>query len=686
VRRYAKASFAGSTQGSGLRRGLFGLVCLCVLGLAALLGSGAPSAGAAGACPNEDLRYGYGAHLPDCRAYEMVTPVDKEGQEIATLAFGPMYPVAAADGEASSYQSAGTFDEANPTAGPVLYNFLARRGAGGWSSDQIDPPMGAPQGFGFGTVHPLAFTPNLGGYLSEGSPQSAVNPPGEEDTKHLFYRNNSIGSFQAVDRGLPEGLEGASGTTYQGVAADGSHVVFRATQKLTGEGGAGPYLYDWSAASETLTLLGENAQIARNGASGNSPHNVWHVVSADGSRIFTTGGSCGVGACVYVSGSPQHIGGTFWLANLGGTVAYVTEGGDLKRYDVNAGVLNPLTSGGEVQGVLGASEDGSRVYFVAKAVLAPGATAGQNNIYLWTEGGGVAFIATGLLTSSWSQSLPTSRVSANGMHLGFNSSNKLTGYENSGKTQIYAYDAGTGQLSCASCNPLATHSTQNTTISTKNQDSLPRNVSDNGQVFFETNEALVREDIDAVEDVYEYDSASGQISLISSGITPYYYPVPAGLPYRSNEFTDASASGSDVFYLTRDKLVGVDQDELTDLYDARVGGGLASQNPPLSTPPCTGEACHPEQSSPSQAGPPSATLVGKGNLSSKQNCNKLGKEAKKLSKRAKRLRKNANKAKKAGNASRAKQLNKKSNRLAKQARNKSKSAKKCRKRNRGASK
>ena len=50
-----------------------------------------------------------------------------------------------------------------------------------------------------------------------------------------------------------------------------------------------------------------------------------------------------------------------------------------------------------------------------------------------------------------------------------------------------------------------------------------------------------------------------------------------------------------MFFFTRQALVGQDEDELVDLYDARVGGGIAAQNPPPPAAPCLGEACHPAQ-------------------------------------------------------------------------------------------
>jgi hypothetical protein len=59
--------------------------------------------------------------------------------------------------------------------------------------------------------------------------------------------------------------------------------------------------------------------------------------------------------------------------------------------------------------------------------------------------------------------------------------------------------------------------------------------------------------------------------------------------------------------------VGQDQDENDDLYDARVKGGIAAQNPPATTG-CNGEGClGPVASAPAFAAPSSAIFAGPAN-------------------------------------------------------------------------
>jgi sugar lactone lactonase YvrE len=142
-------------------------------------------------------------------------------------------------------------------------------------------------------------------------------------------------------------------------------------------------------------------------------------------------------------------------------------------------------------GVLGTSENGTYVYLVAAGVLAPGASAGANNLYgLHQEGSNwsTKFIASlssqdAPVWTTYRQALPepinmTARVSPNGRYLAFMSNRSLTGYNNMdvneeeveeelgsplSKTthhfdeEVFLYKAGdeasNATLTCASCNP-----------------------------------------------------------------------------------------------------------------------------------------------------------------------------------------------------------------------------------------
>jgi hypothetical protein len=88
------------------------------------------------ACPNEAFRTGFSAHLPDCRAYEMVSPAYKEGYGVEQLeAVSP-------NGETAVFGSPGTFSGA-PSGLTLNLNskaYISRRGPSGWSTASLRPP------------------------------------------------------------------------------------------------------------------------------------------------------------------------------------------------------------------------------------------------------------------------------------------------------------------------------------------------------------------------------------------------------------------------------------------------------------------------------------------------------------------------------------------------------------------
>jgi hypothetical protein len=307
---------------------------------------------------------------------------------------------------------------------------------------------------------------------------------------------------------------------------------------------------------------------------------------------------------------------------------------DLYRWNADAPAGQRLTdlttgdaTGATVIAAVAAADDGSRVYFVAYGDLASGASPGEANLYLWQQNGGIHHVATlddspptGLNfaadTSVWSFLLQPSgtndplyrdaRVSSDGRYLLFRSRARATTYDTADTYQIYLYDAQAAQLSCVSCNPRSAMSTADSYLRRVAPDPsfrvppyLPRNLSvDGSSVFFDSAEALVPQDVNQRIDVYEW--SAGTLQLLSSGRSA-----------NDSSFVDASTDGHDVFFTTRQQLVGADTDALIDLYDARVGGGFPELEVPRG---CTGDACQgPASSPPVLNRPGTSPILGQGN-------------------------------------------------------------------------
>ncbi len=611
------------------------------------------SAGSEASAPYSFTTQGLGSGqlLADDRGWEMVTPIEKNGGQIqlpGEIDGGGVLQVAS-DGEAVTYSSNASFG-ADAQGAPAASQYISRRTPGGWLTENITTPMAS----GSSGEHPNGvpyqlFSSDLalgivlnGEHCREQEPTScpvanpplagSEAPPGYQD---YYLRDDETGAFtalvtQANSPSLTESPDWFD-LALAGASPDLSHVILSTCAKLTSEASetpgpegceaGGANLYEWSAGQLHLVnvLPGKTtgtpgAKLAAQGG----------AVSEDGSRVyFTDQGNLYLreAGTTYRPDEAQGGGGEFQTAVADDSLAFFTKAGHLYRYDAAIHAATDLTPVGGVVGVLGASEDGSTVYFQDAAGLEQ-----------WREGSTTQVVpgADTVQESDWPPSTGTARVSADGTQLVFLSQARLTGYDNTPsepadcgqvtagvfKTEpcqeVFLYDAGSHELVCVSCNPTDERPSGPSTIPGAIADGeqsaavagqivtdayKPRVLSANGRrLFFDSGDALVLQDTDNAPDVYEWEvqgegscrQAGGCLSLVSSG--------------RSQSgavFVDASADGSDAFFLTAGSLVPSDPGSV-DLYDAREGGGFPE---PPSEIPCQGDACQTLPSEPEDPEP-----------------------------------------------------------------------------------
>lgn len=131
--------------------------------------------------------------------------------------------------------------------------------------------------------------------------------------------------------------------------------------------------------------------------------------------------------------------------------------------------------------------------------------------------------------------------------------------------------------------------------------------ADGSRLFFTAADPLLPlSDSNGRADAYEWEAqgsgscttAPGCLGLLSSG--------------RSGEatFAAASADGADAYFLTAASLLPADADGLTDLYDARAGGGFPEPEPQIE---CVGDACQSPPPAPDDPAPPTSFVSGPAN-------------------------------------------------------------------------
>jgi hypothetical protein len=563
-------------------------------------------------CSDEAVRSGLSRLLPDCRAYELVTPPDTNGRAPmgAGISLGPGSfdtQLSSPSGDSLLFSSIGGGLPGSEGNG-IIDPYEARRTASGWST--------ADAGFGGGqSQNPTAggVSPDHGyWFLSTGGGQDhgslVIN---DEPTDYLRLPDRTSALLGQGPLGTDPKAEG------QWIAPGGSHVIF--TSKVPLASGTSPAgvltVYD-RASDGSLSVLslkpgeapGAGAKVEYLGASADGTAVAYAVTEAGITTLYEK--REGAAAAAVAQGTTTFAG----LSESGSRLTYV-KGGDIYSFDAQTDASTQLGSGGESVTV-NVSADGSRVYFASPAVLAAGAGGGKDNLYLWEAGSEeIVFIAVlepGDLTGEdgtyglgfWSAVVgqgsadDPSRTTPDGEVIVFESRADLTGYESGGDSEIYRYEAVSHRLTCISCNPTLAAPSGSAHLQITPRGNSDFNqlaplgdgtpvpaLADEGQmVFFQTPDPLVARDVDKSDDVYEWEANGiggctrdvGCLHLISSGHTN-----------GPNYIFAATPSGSDVFFTTPDLLTASDGDVTRSVYDARIGGGFAEAAPV----PCSGESC-----------------------------------------------------------------------------------------------
>jgi hypothetical protein len=580
--------------------------------------------------------FGEAFRLPDNRVWEMVSPVDKGGGAIAgpgeLFGGGDIQAAAVAPVDPArpllTYGAAPAFGEA--AGAPPVSQYIGRRSPFSWTAQNVstplasgaygDEPDGAPyRVFSADLSRALIFggLPCRGGLESCPAPNPPLPGSGAPAGYMAYYlRDSASGAVSSLLSATDVAHSGVSPSAFEVTLSaanpDLSAVVLSSCAALSadaievpdGPGRCDPgeqNLYEWTAGGLKAINLRPGDVVTTPGAQVAAPNG---VVSSDGSRVYWTDA-----AGLYVrEGVQTHQldltlggGGTFQVASADGSVAFFTKAGHLYRYDSLAQSATDLTPGGGVAGVLGASADGAYLYFQDAAGL-----------QLW-HAGATATIAAGAAAqpSNYPPATGAARVSADGLHLAFLSDIELAGHDNLDAdtkkpvTEVYLYGPAPGgeeKLVCASCpatgerpaggSSLAGALANGTTLAYK-----PRSLSAAGtRLFFISEDQLVPSDTNGAEDPSDHRSAPDLYQWEANGVGGCQRApgcvdlISAGKASDDSiTFLDATADGSDVFFLTGDSLAAEKLDPGSiDVYDARVNGGLPEAKEPIV---CVGDNC-----------------------------------------------------------------------------------------------
>jgi hypothetical protein len=613
-------------------------------------------------CGNALLRTGFSALLPDCRAYELVTPPDTNARAPLgpeTEGGGYVTRQVSPDGEKVPFRvEGGALPGYGDGVGGLKGDpYLATRTTTGWTTIHTGPSGGEA----------ASLAPGLGSPDQEFSFWAAAGEGSAVLSQVTSYVRYPDGHSELTGQGSLGVDPEASGKL---ISEGGGHIIFntgtsaKAGTAIQLEPEAAPdgtqSVYDRLSSGVTKVVslkpgnapfeAGENAlfqgaSLDGEGVAFKINHNTLYLRYHD-ERTFE------IGEGVDYAGMAEGGGRIFYVEN-GNLYAFDVAGNQVIEFGDTKAEVVPVTI----------SSDGSTAYFVSKSAVSGAGVnpegakpkTGAENLYRSDEGQ-IAFV--GILTERdvigrsvkaesvdrvdglglWINAIgePISgmtpgllgivpaRSTPDGGTLLFKARAALTDYDSEDHAEIYRYDVAGNELQCLSCNPtgLAAHSDADLQSESREGSELFSAASwlenlraDGRRAFFESSEPLVAGDVDGHQDVYEWED-QGVGSCTRPGGCLYLISSPQS---RRDEYLWAvSRSGDDVFFLSSDLLTGTDADQTPSIYDARVGGGFAE---PASAE-CEGEGCRPQLTPPPSLANGDTSVHGSGENVKARRCGK----------------------------------------------------------------
>jgi hypothetical protein len=582
----------------------------------ALVWNLASGSAAAAGCPNDAIRTEQGGAalaLPDCRAYELVSP---NSTPLVTSTSDVSFGVkAAGDGSAIAYFSYYPF-EGSPSSG---WFFRARRSSGGWSPEAMSPqvlPGAAPKVVCEATElnyseDLVASVLRIGREIKQefpgnsfcSQPEDEIVPGEPRGFANLLRRVAPSAPFELVNLTPPDAAP--ANAQFQDASDDLSHIVFGEEAQLTPEAPPGYNLYLWADGTLRLVTFLPDGTPVRGDLAGATQHRIapdgvnpdvevggtftgtapfTNAVSSDGERIFFY-----ADGNLYVrenAGQPPTVAGTCSAAEPNRACT--------RQVDLSKGAGN---SGGGIFQY--ASADGRRVFFTAESQLTfpSSAAMGKPALYEYNvETRALADRTLGAVAAADVRGF--SGAAEDGSRLYFVAKGVLTGTQENaqgevalaGQPNIYLLEQGTLTF-IATLDPVSDRSAWGFEL-TPNEEGAPEGgastlgtrTSPDGRYFAFNSVRGLSGGPAGTKQIFLYDAIAMTLSCASclpdggvpagpSQIPPPISTTEAEAPgYLPRGLTDQGQ----LFFTTSQSLLSADTDGVADVYEYRQGLHLIS--------------------------------------------------------------------------------------------------------------